>query len=271
MRQLMLDREKRYGTFYWRLDGWVEPPCNATNHDHPPGQPYVQQYRHYLDLMREVKEANPEMGLQGCNSGGEWANWDKFELIENNQGSDGAVPMTLLPQLLLAGDQNDAGGGSTMKMRPAQLTKRFFSTAFWAGRRIDRYMRVYHPRADGAPTRTPTSSSPTASAPRWPSSRTTAQIGSGRVSQGLAPQAEYSVAFRFRETRAAFAAEIMREGIRFQPNDAREVILLNLDRTPGRGTDKTASRGASEGIRKWKPGEDAAASRCAGRPATTTA
>ncbi len=52
----------------------------------------MQQYRHYLQMLREVKEANPEMGLQGCNSGGEWCNWDKLELLENNQVSDGGGP-----------------------------------------------------------------------------------------------------------------------------------------------------------------------------------
>ena len=50
----------------------MEAPCQSDKHDHPPGQPFVQQYRHHLNLLREVKEANPEMGIQGCNSGGEW-------------------------------------------------------------------------------------------------------------------------------------------------------------------------------------------------------
>ena len=61
----MLEREKRYGAFYWRLDGWVRRRATPTNHDHPPGQPHVQQYRHYLQMLREVKEANPEMGITG--------------------------------------------------------------------------------------------------------------------------------------------------------------------------------------------------------------
>ena len=92
MRDFMLEREKRYGAYFYRLDGWVQTPCWAKNHDHPPGQPHVQQYRHFLDMLREVKEGNPEMGLQGCNSGGEWVNWDKLELLENNQASDGGGP-----------------------------------------------------------------------------------------------------------------------------------------------------------------------------------
>ena len=92
MRGFMLDREKRYGAYFYRLDGWVQTPCWAKNHDHPPGQPHVQQYRHFLNMLREVKTANPEMGLQGCNSGGERVNWDKLELLENNQASDGGGP-----------------------------------------------------------------------------------------------------------------------------------------------------------------------------------
>ena len=46
-------------------------------------------------MLREVKEANPGMGIQGCNSGGEWANWDKFELVENNQLPTAAGPTIL--------------------------------------------------------------------------------------------------------------------------------------------------------------------------------
>ena len=38
----------------------------------------------------------------------------------------------------------------------------------------------------------------------------------------------------------------MREGIRFQPKNAREVILLNLDGAPGRGTDHTPPEAPSQ-------------------------
>jgi len=247
MRQLILDREKRYGTFYWRLDGWIEAPCNATNHDHPPGQPFVQQYRHYLNLMREVKEANPDMGLQGCNSGGEWADWDKFEFIENNQGSDGGGPddnyylSYFWPVAKMA-----TGGGSSTRLDDAAAQDRLRSDVLF--RRflrsqgvLDRYMRVDHPRTDGAP-----------SAHTYlqfaNSDRTKVAILQDAAPRrevvvypkALVPQADYSVTFRFAPgSSTAKGEELMRTGIRCQPADRREAILLNLDRAPGRGTDKT--------------------------------
>ncbi|MGD0743745.1 MAG: hypothetical protein ABSA45_01185 [Verrucomicrobiota bacterium] len=248
MRQFMLDREKRYGTFYWRLDGWVEAPCNATNHDHPPGQPFVQQYRHYLNLMREVKEANPDMGLQGCNSGGEWANWDKFEFIENNQGSDGGGPddTYYLSYFWPVTKIVRGGGGSSTRLEGAAAEDRLRSDVLFnrflrAEGVMDRYMRVYHPRAEGAPTLHTFLQLAN-------SERTKVAILQDAAPQGevvvypkaLAPQADYSVTFRFnKDAFAAKGEELMRAGIRFKPADRREIILLNLDRAPGRGTDKT--------------------------------
>ncbi len=275
MRRFMLDREKRYGTFYWRLDGWIETPCYATNHGHPPGQPHVQQYRHYLQMLREVKDANPEMGIQGCNSGGEWANWDKFELIENNQGSDGGGPddRYYLSYFWPVAKMMDLGGGSTMSdARLAHLTQSIVVDRYLRQQGvIGRFMRVYHPRADGAPD-AHTYFQVTNS------QRDKAAIFQDKLPKGevvvypkaLEPETRYSVAFLFgKETRAALGADIMREGIRFQPKDAREVILLNLDGTPGRGTDHTPPEapakvsaqvetwGGRSGIAlRWQPSTD---------------
>ncbi|MGA3334546.1 MAG: hypothetical protein ABSC62_10335 [Terracidiphilus sp.] len=247
MRRLILDREKLYGTFYWRLDGWIEAPCNAADHDHPPGQPFVQQYRHYLDLMREVKAANPEMGLQGCNSGGEWANWDKFEFIENNQGSDGGGPDdTYYLSYFWPVAKIIEGGGSSTELESAAAQDRLRSDVLFhrflrAEGVLDRYMRVYHPRADGAPT--PHTYLQLANSERTKVAILQDALPKSKVvvyPKALVPQANYSVAFRFgKKSFAANGEELMRAGIRFKAADLREVVLLNLDRAPGRGTDKT--------------------------------
>ena len=89
MKHFLLDRQKRYGTYMNRFDGWIEAQCYSREHNHRPGQPFVVQYRNGLRLLRELKEADPVMGIEGCNSGGEWANWDKTEFIESQQTSDG--------------------------------------------------------------------------------------------------------------------------------------------------------------------------------------
>lgn len=248
MRDFMTGREKRYGAFYYRLDGWVQAPCAAANHDHPAGQPHVQQYRHYLQMLREVKEANPEMGLQGCNSGGEWCNWDKLELLENNQASDGGGPDDLyyLTYFWPVAKVMEWFGGDPDKLDDAKILDRDRQDILL--RRylrkegvLDRYMRVYHPRAVGAPT-------PHTYLEITNATRTKAVVFQDAVAKGeavvypksLVPTANYSVAFRFNQlTRKATGAELMRDGIRFTSTDVREMLLLNLDKLPGHGLDRT--------------------------------
>ncbi len=247
MRQFMTAREKRYGDFYYRLDGWVQAPCAATNHDHPPGQPHVQQYRHYLQMLKEVKEANPGMGLQGCNSGGEWCNWDKYELLENNQMSDGGGPDDLynVTYFWPVAKQMEWWGGDPDKLDDPALLE--------AGRQdvlihrylrqegvLDRYMRVYHPRASGAPTPhtfleiTNAARTKAALIPDVP-----LKAGTIVYPKGLNPAAKYTVAFRFgKETSAATGAGLMKQGIRFPQCGKREMALLNLEHIPGHGSDQ---------------------------------
>jgi hypothetical protein len=279
MRDFMLRREKRYGTFFWRLDGWVEAPCASRSHGHPPGQPFVAQYRSYLDLLRKVKTANPEMGIEGCNSGGEWANWDKFELLEDQQGSDGGGPDDLyylsyfwpIPKFMgFGGDYSrvdDATG------RQESVLRRFFCQEGI----YDRYMRVYHPRAEGAPT-------PHSFLEFTNGTRTKAVLVFRPTDDGhalaagnaiiypkaLLPETQYSVAFRFsRGMGTASGAELMNSGIRFTSTDPREMILLNLDHAPGRGTDQTAPTIPTQAVKKmetwngrsgvalrWEPSQD---------------
>jgi len=277
MRTFMLEREKRYGAFYYRLDGWVQAPCRAANHDHPPGQPHVQQYRHYMQLMREVKQANPEMGLQGCNSGGEWCNWDKFEFVENNQGSDGGGPddRYYLTYFWPVTKLMEWGGASTDihdaaaedVLRRDVLMRRYLRQEGV----LDRFMRVYHPSAEGAPT-------PHTYLEITNAARTKAVIFQDEspkaevvvFPKALVPDARYRVTFRFlKDSKTATGAELMKQGIRFASSKTDEMILLNLDRAPGRGTDRTppttpskaAKRIETYGSRtgvalRWSPSRD---------------
>jgi hypothetical protein len=291
MREFMLGREKRYGAFWWRFDGWVEAPCASAKHDHPPGQPFVQQYRHFMNLMREVKTANPEMGIEGCNSGGEWANWDKFELVEDNQGSDGGGPddayylSYFWPITKIQGFFGARGGrGNDDASARREIVFRRFLRKEGV---YDRYMRVYHPRADGAPTphsfmeltngtRTKAVIIPRGRfgqpQPGVPAPPADGLPESGAViyPKALVPEAKYSVAWRFsKETRTASGAEWMKSGIRFTSTDPNEMILLNLDNAPGRGTDHTPPTAPTKAVKKmetwngrtgvavrWEPGQD---------------
>lgn len=279
MRNFMLRREKRYGTFFWRVDGWVEAPCASDKHGHPPGQPFVAQYRSYLDLLRQVKTANPEMGIEGCNSGGEWANWDKFELIEDNQGSDGGGPDDLYylsyfwPITKMMGFGGDYSRIDDATARRESAMRRFLQKEGI----YDRYMRVYHPRADGAPT-------PHSFLEYTNATRTKAVIifrppRHGQTAAGtralvypkaLVPDTPYGVTYRFnRETRTTNGGALMKSGIRFLSADPYEMILLNLDQAPGRGTDHTPPTTPSRAVKKvetwngrtgvairWEPSQD---------------
>jgi hypothetical protein len=278
LRRFMLEREKRYGTFYYRLDGWVQAPCWATNHDHPPGQPHVQQYRHFLQLLREVKDANPEVAIQGCNSGGEWCNWDKFELVENNQASDGGGPDDLyyLSYFWPINKIIRVGGSSTPRVDdiPAQelarkdiLLRRYLREQGVIGR----YMPVYHPRADGAPTTHTYLQIAN-------DTRTKAVIFQDALPAGevtvypkqLVADTKYTVAINStRETRVGTGAELMQQGIRFKTAEPREIIMLNVDNIPGFGTDRTPPAAPSQASKRtetwngrtgvalrWQPGRD---------------
>jgi hypothetical protein len=102
-------------------------------------------------------------------------------------------------------------------------------------------MRVYHPKAEGAPDSHTYLQISNAE-------NTKAAIIQDKLPEGevvvypkrLVPDATYSVAFRYDpDKRTATGAELMLKGIRFLPDNPREVILLNLDSAPGRGTDNT--------------------------------
>jgi hypothetical protein len=279
LREFMLRRERRYGTFFWRVDGWIEAPCASSKHAHPPGQPFVEQYRSYLDLLREVKTANPDMGIEGCNSGGEWANWDKFELIEDQQGSDGGGPDDLYylsyfwPITKFMGFGGDYSDIADAMARRESVMRRFLQKEGIYGR----YMRVYHPQAEGAPT--PHSFLEFANGTRTKAAivfrhpRNAQALTGGNITvypKALVPGTEYSVAFRFnRETHSTSGAELMKLGIHFASADPNEIILLNLDQAPGRGTDHTPPTTPTNALKRieswnsrtgvavrWKPSQD---------------
>ena len=85
-------------------------------------------------------------------------NWDKFELIENNQGSDGGGPDDLyyLSYFWPVAKSDRVGRtiptGWMMTTRGAHRQDVVFHRTCGSEGVLDRYMRVYHPRADGAPT-----------------------------------------------------------------------------------------------------------------------
>jgi hypothetical protein len=278
MRKFMTDREKRYGDYYYRLDGWVQAPCWATNHDHPTGQPHLQQYRHFLQMLREVKEANPGMGLQGCNSGGEWCNWDKFELLENNQMSDGGGPDELfyLTYFWPVAKLMEFGGEDSDKLEDPAIQERQRQDVFL--RRylrqegvLDRFMRVYHPRSEKTQdTHTFLQIANVSRTKVVIFIDTPLKEEATVYPKKLTPEAEYKVAFRFgKELKNMKGADLMRQGIRIKTENRREMILLNLQDAPGRGTDHVPPTAPSKLIKtretfgqrtgvalRWAPGSD---------------
>ena len=256
----------------------MQAPCGAANHDHPPGQPHVQQYRHFLQMLREVKEANLGMGLQGCNSGGEWCNWDKFELLENNQMSDGGGPDELyyLTYFWPVAKLMEFGGEDSDKLEDAKVRARQRQDIFL--RRylrqegvLDRYMRVYHPRAEGAPDSHTFLEITNAGRTKVAIFLDNALKGEAVVyPKQLVPEGPYNLTFRFgKEMRSSTGKELMQQGIRIRSGDAREMILLNLTNAPGRGTDQVPpspptkvvktkeSYGQRTGIAmRWSPSQD---------------
>ncbi|MHB1355795.1 MAG: hypothetical protein ACYCZF_07440 [Anaerolineae bacterium] len=243
MRDFILARQERYGAFIHRFDGWVESPCFNDQHDHPAGQPFVQQYRHYLQMIREAKDANSTLGLEGCNSGGEWCNWDKLELLEDNQTSDGGGPddFYYLSYFWPVAKMYGLGGGGhnfnpewIEQQRKQILLGRYLVKQGVIGR----YMRVYHPRAEGAPN-----------------AHTFIQLTNAARDRGmihsdapcsevvvypnrLLPEMVYTVCWDGgRGKYTATGQELMTNGVRYTPANRGDRVFLNLDDHPGAGTD----------------------------------
>ena len=115
-------------------------------------------------------------------------------------------------------------------------------------------MRVYHPKADGAPT--PHTYLEFTNAARTKAVITQDAVPKGEVvvyPKALVPEADYSVIFRSsRVGNKAKGADLMRDGIRFSSTERGEMILFNLDDAPGLGTDHTPPTTPSKA---WKQRE----------------
>jgi hypothetical protein len=244
MKALMIERQERYGAFQHRLDGWVQSPCYAKDHAHPPGYPFLQQYRMYLRMLREVREACPEMGLQGCNSGGEWCDWDKLELLDQNQSSDGGGPDDpyYLSYFWSAAKFLGGGGGAhhedaawIERVRAQVVLQRYFRAKGVVGR----YARFYHPRAEGAPDAHTFRQVMNADRTRGYLQQDSPCEGEVVVyPKRLVPELSYAVTWLHAdEPLLATGAQLMAEGIRYDGTDAGEMVFLNLGDHPGAGTD----------------------------------
>jgi hypothetical protein len=244
MREFILARQERYGSYIHRFDGWVESPCFSDQHDHPVGQPFVQQYRHYLQMIREVKDADPKLGLEGCNSGGEWCNWDKLELFEDNQTSDGGGPddFYYLSYFWPVAKMYGLGGGGhnfspewIEQQRKQILLGRYLVQQGVIGR----YMRIYHPKAEGAPN-----------------AHTFIQVMNAERIKGiiqpdtpcgevvvfpkrLLPDMSYSVCWAGGLAKyTTTGSDLMANGIHYAPTSRGDRIFLNLEDHPIAGLDK---------------------------------
>jgi len=243
MREFILTRQRRYGSYVHRFDGWIESPCFSAEHDHPAGQPFVQQYRHFLEMVREAKQADPDLGLEGCNSGGEWCDWDKLELLEDNQHSDGGGPddfyylsyfWTPAKQFGMAGGGHSQDPAWISAQRRAALLERYLVSKGVVGR----YMRLYHPRAEGAPDAHTFIQVTNAD-------RSRALIQPDRACaevlvypKRLQPQLEYLVCWQGGQgAYRAGGQELMEQGIRYAPRARGDRVFLNLADHPGAGTD----------------------------------
>jgi hypothetical protein len=243
LKNFLLERQRRYGTYINRFDGWVEAPCYSALHDHSPGQPFVQQYRNTLRLLKEVKEADPNMGLEGCNSGGEWANWDKAEFLESQQASDGGGEDDFyhlsyfwsVPKMSVLSSSSNIKEQNILRIRDKVLIQKYLKQQ----KVIDRFMNLYHPRADGAATKHCFIERTTADHSKCIISQ---DAKSGRdvivYPKALQPDLIYSVKFRYDKNGYSKSGnELMKSGISFKDTSQQALIFLNLDDFPGSGTD----------------------------------
>jgi hypothetical protein len=221
----------------------VEAPCYSGKHDHAPGQPFVLQYRNTLRLLKEVKDADPDMGIEGCNSGGEWANWDKVEFLESQQSSDGGGEDDFyhlsyfwsVPKMMILDASSDVREEDIPRLRAELLMHRYLKKQ----QVVDRYMNLYHPRADQAATQHCFIERTNADRSKCIISQ---DAKSGRdvvvFPKALQPDLMYSVKFRYdKNGYSKTGAELMQSGISFNDTTESALIFLNLNDFPGSGTD----------------------------------
>jgi len=243
LKNFLLERQKRYGTYINRFDGWVEAPCYSGSHDHSPGQPFVQQYRNTLRLLKEVKDADPNMGLEGCNSGGEWANWDKIEFLESQQASDGGGEDDFyhlsyfwnVPKMSVVSSSSNIKEQNIPKIRDKMLMQKYLKQQ----KVVDRFMSLYHPKAEKAANNHCFIERTNADRSKCIISQDTK---SGRdvvvYPKALQPDLTYSVKFRYdKNGYSKTGMELMKSGISFKDTSQQALIFLNLDDFPGSGTD----------------------------------
>jgi hypothetical protein len=244
MKDFLLERQKRYGTYMNRFDGWMEAPCYSDKHNHQPGQPFVVQYRNGLRLLKELKVADPDIGIEGCNSGGEWADWDKTEFLESQQESDGGGEddfyhlsyFWCIPKMVNISSSSDIEEKDMQKERERMLMQKYLHEE----KVIDRFMNLYHPKAEGAAT--PHCFIQLTNADR---SKCVIRQDEAKKNQvvvfpkSLKPNLTYSVRFRYGgDGYSRSGAELMQAGITFKDTTASQMIFLNLDDFPGSGKDK---------------------------------
>ena len=245
LKNFLLDRQKRYGTYINRFDGWVEAPCYSDKHNHEPGQSFVAQYRNTIRLLKEVKDANQYMGIEGCNSGGEWANWDKEEYLESQQGSDGGGEddfyhlsyFWCVPKMILAGASSTITKEQIPQTRNSMLMLKYLRKQ----KVVDRYMNLYHPKAINAATSHCFIERTNADRNKCVISQNASSRKDVTVfPKALNPEVLYSVKFRLNnQNYIKTGHELMQQGISFKDTSASEIIFLNLDDFPGSKTDHT--------------------------------
>jgi len=244
LKTFLLNRQNMYGTYINRFDGWVEAPCYSASHNHTPGQPFVAQYRNTLRLLKEVKDANPYMGIEGCNSGGEWANWDKTEFLESQQTSDGGGEDDFyhlsyfwsVPKMMLIDASSDVKENDIPRLRAEMLMQKYLTKE----KVIDRYMNLYHPKAEHAATLHCFIEKTNANRSKCVISQD-ASSGHNVIvyPKALQPELQYSVIFRYgKEKDSKTGKELMQSGIAFLDTCATQLIFLNINNFPGSGTDK---------------------------------
>lgn len=245
MKDFLLERQKRYGTYMNRFDGWVEAPCYSDKHDHLSGQPFVVQYRNGLRLLKELKEADLDMGIEGCNSGGEWANWDKTEYVEAQQESDGGGEddfyhlsyFWCVPKMINVSSSSDIEEKDMQKTRQKMLIQKYLHQQ----KVIDRFMNLYHPKTEGAATAHCFTQLTNADRSKCVIRQDEASKNQVVVyPKSLQPDLKYSVRFRYGGTGyTMLGSELMQSGVSFKDTTASQIVFFNLEDFPGSGTDKT--------------------------------
>lgn len=128
MKSLILDKRISFGGPYiWRFDGSFGTKTTTST--------YLKQSNNWLGLLKAIRIADPEMGIDACSAGSDYFNWDVLEYADGYQVTDynqeGNFYAAALYPLTKQALQYGGGNGTTMTDETMEKTRTSLELSYY--------------------------------------------------------------------------------------------------------------------------------------------